>query len=202
MFSKGGVVRRSDGGEVFGGSGTKDDVPAMLNSGEYVIRKSAVNKYGKDFLSSINEGTVKQRNQGGMAGPADPTRKLDAQSGEGGFLISSLGQAGTFEAGAITGRDNLMSFATQSGTSGARDVIQSTGAVDDYGQAIPGGGVNIQLEDESDRLSGLGLISGNVADEVMTAKKQALDAVGAYDKNVAAIKKYKEQRRKAIKNAI
>lgn len=202
LFSKGGVVRRSDGGEVFGGSGTKDDVPAMLNSGEYVIRKSAVNKYGKDFLSSINEGTVKQRNQGGMAGPADPTRKLDAQSGEGGFLISSLGQAGTFEAGAITGRDNLMSFATQSGTSGARDVIQSTGAVDDYGQAIPGGGVNIQLEDESDRLSGLGLISGNVADEVMTAKKQALDAVGAYDKNVAAIKKYKEQRRKAIKNAI
>jgi TP901 family phage tail tape measure protein len=68
-FSKGGVVRRSDGGEVYGGSGTKDDVPAMLNSGEYVIRKSAVNKYGKDFLTSINSGTVKQRNQGGMVGP-------------------------------------------------------------------------------------------------------------------------------------
>ena len=202
LFSKGGVIRRSDGGEVSGGSGTKDDVPAMLNSGEYVVRKSAVNKYGKDFLSSINQGTVRQRSQGGIAGPADPTRELDEQSGEGGFLVSSLGQAGTFEAGSITGRDNLMSFANQAGTSGSRDVIESTGGVDDYGQAMPGGGVNIQLEDESDRLSGMGLMSGQVADEVMTAKRQALDAVGAYDKNVAAIKKYKEQRRKAIKNAI
>jgi TP901 family phage tail tape measure protein len=204
-FSKGGVVRRSDGGEVYGGSGTKDDVPAMLNSGEYVIRKSAVNKYGKDFLTSINSGTVKQRNQGGMVGPADPNRELEEQTGEGGFLISSFGQAGTMEAGAITGRDNLMSFATQAGTSGERDVIQSTGAVDDYGQAMPsssGGGVNIQLEDESAKLSGLGLISGPVADEVMTAKQQALDAVGAYDRNVEALRKYREQRKKAIKNAI
>ena len=204
-FSKGGVVRRSDGGEVYGGSGTKDDVPAMLNSGEYVIRKSAVNKYGKDFLTAVNSGSVKQRNQGGMVGPADRNRELEEQTGEGGFLISSLGQAGTFEAGSITGRDNLMSFATQAGTSGERDVIQSTGAVDDYGQAMPsssGGGVNIQLEDESAKLSGLGLISGPVADEVMTAKQQALDAVGAYDRNVEALRKYREQRKKAIKNAI
>ena len=202
LFSKGGVVRRSDGGEVYGGSGTKDDVPAMLNSGEYVIRKSAVNKYGKDFLTAINSGTVKQRNQGGTVGPADPTRELEAQTGEGGFLVSSFGQAGTFEAGNIEGRDNLMSFARQTGTSGARDVISSTGAVDDYGQAIPGRGINMQLEDESAKLSGLGLISGPVADEVMQAKQQALDAVGAYDRNVEALRKYREQRRKAIKNAI
>ena len=205
LFSKGGVVRRSDGGEVYGGSGTKDDVPAMLNSGEYVIRKSAVHKYGKDFLTAINSGTVRQRNQGGIIGPVDPNRELEEQTGEGGFLISSLGQAGTFEAGAITGRDNLMNFARQTGTSGERDIIQSTGAVDDYGQAMPsssGGGVNIQLEDESAKLSGLGLISGPVADEVMQAKQQALDAVGAYDRNVEALRKYREQRRKAIKNAI
>ena len=204
-FSKGGVVRRSDGGEVYGGSGTKDDVPAMLNSGEYVIRKSAVNKYGKDFLTSINSGTVKQRNQGGTVGPADPNRELENQTGEGGFLISSLGQAGTFEAGNIEGRDNLMAFAKQTGTSGALDVIQSTGAIDDYGQAMPassGGGINMQLEDESSRLSGLGLISGPVADEVMQAKQQALDAVGAYDRNVEALRKYREQKKKAIKNAI
>ena len=202
LFSKGGVVRRSDGGEVYGGSGTKDDVPAMLNSGEYVVRKSAVNKYGKDFLSAINSGTVKQRNQGGTVGPADPTRELETQTGEGGFFAASFGQAGTFEAGNIEGRDNLMSFATQTGTSGARDVISSTGAVDDYGQAIPGRGVNMQLEDESAKLSGLGLISGPVADEVMQAKQQALDAVGAYDRNVEALRKYREQRKKAIKNAI
>jgi TP901 family phage tail tape measure protein len=204
-FSKGGVVRRSGGGEVYGGSGTKDDVPAMLNSGEYVIRKSAVNKYGKDFLTSINSGTVKQRNQGGTVGPADPNRELENQTGEGGFLISSLGQAGTFEAGNIEGRDNLMAFAKQTGTSGALDVIQSTGAIDDYGQAMPassGGGINMQLEDESSRLSGLGLISGPVADEVMQAKQQALDAVGAYDRNVEALRKYREQKKKAIKDAI
>jgi TP901 family phage tail tape measure protein len=46
----------SSGGLVTGGSGTKDDVPAQLTSGEYVIKKSAVNSIGKDILEHINNG--------------------------------------------------------------------------------------------------------------------------------------------------
>ena len=35
-----------------------DDGAGMLDRGEYVIKKSAVNKYGKGLLDMINEGKV------------------------------------------------------------------------------------------------------------------------------------------------
>ena len=55
--AKGGIIRKySSGGHVQGGSGVRDDVPAMLTDGEYVLRKSAVNKYGKGMLDMLNRG--------------------------------------------------------------------------------------------------------------------------------------------------
>ena len=55
--AQGGIIRKySSGGHVQGGSGTRDDVPAMLTDGEYVLRKSAVNKYGIDALNMLNRG--------------------------------------------------------------------------------------------------------------------------------------------------
>lgn len=57
--NKGGMIRGySSGGVVEGGSGVKDDVFAFLTDGEYVIKKSAVNTYGKDFLDKVNSGQV------------------------------------------------------------------------------------------------------------------------------------------------
>lgn len=41
------------GGYVTGGSGIRDDVPAMLNEGDFVIRKSSVSKYGVGFLDRL-----------------------------------------------------------------------------------------------------------------------------------------------------
>ena len=43
------------GGVVSGTSGV-DNVPAMLTSGEYVMRRGAVNKYGSAFFDSLNMG--------------------------------------------------------------------------------------------------------------------------------------------------
>ena len=64
--SKGGMIKGySTGGNVVGGSGNKDDVPAMLSGGEYVIRKSAVNKYGQEYLQMLNEGKVQKHFFGG-----------------------------------------------------------------------------------------------------------------------------------------
>jgi TP901 family phage tail tape measure protein len=55
--AKGGLIKKySGGGYVDGGSGVKDDVPAMLTDGEYVLRKSAVNKYGINALNMLNQG--------------------------------------------------------------------------------------------------------------------------------------------------
>ena len=66
--SKGGIIKGySSGGNVTGGSGNKDDIPAMLSGGEYVIRKSAVNKYGSEYLQMLNEGKVKKKAYGGEA---------------------------------------------------------------------------------------------------------------------------------------
>jgi len=65
--SKGGMIKGySSGGNVTGGSGNKDDVPAMLSGGEYVIRKNAVNKYGPEYLQMLNEGKVQKNFFGGL----------------------------------------------------------------------------------------------------------------------------------------
>jgi TP901 family phage tail tape measure protein len=64
--SRGGMIKGySSGGNVTGGSGNKDDVPAMLSGGEYVIRKNAVKKYGPEYLQMLNEGKVQKRIDGG-----------------------------------------------------------------------------------------------------------------------------------------
>jgi hypothetical protein len=61
-------VERASGGPIVGGSGTKDDVPAMLMGGEYVINKKAASKYGKSFLDRLNSGKIQGFANGGMVG--------------------------------------------------------------------------------------------------------------------------------------
>ena len=61
----GGVFGLASGGYVSGGSGVKDDVPAMLMGGEYVIKKSAVEKYGVNFLENLNRGNLQGYSEGG-----------------------------------------------------------------------------------------------------------------------------------------
>ena len=57
--SEGGYVKKfAAGGMVTGGSGIRDDVPAMLSAGEYVIRKSAVQKYGAENIAKMNNGGI------------------------------------------------------------------------------------------------------------------------------------------------
>lgn len=53
------------GGPVLPGYGSKDDVPALLTRGEYVLNKNAVKKIGVDTLDQINFGRVGY-NEGGI----------------------------------------------------------------------------------------------------------------------------------------
>ena len=67
------------GGGVTGGSGTKDDVPAMLTAGEFVIKKDSVNKFGTGFMSAINEGKLPVGfNKGGEVGSSSSGGSLNA----------------------------------------------------------------------------------------------------------------------------
>ena len=68
-FNRGGFVQSfAKGGQVDGGSGYKDDVFSLLTGGEYVIRKSAVNKYGTDFLDTLNSSRLPRMADGGVMG--------------------------------------------------------------------------------------------------------------------------------------
>jgi hypothetical protein len=69
----------ASGGYIRGGSGSKDDVPAMLMGGEYVIKKDAVKKYGASFFDALNNGSVKKFANGGWV-ESDITKYQDPAS--------------------------------------------------------------------------------------------------------------------------
>ena len=94
------VKTAAAGGFISGGSGNKDDVPAMLMGGEFVMRKSAVQKYGAGFFNALNSGGVQ-----GYASGGSVRQRRDA---EGMFRTPSS------SSGYISGAADLMSFATQS----------------------------------------------------------------------------------------
>ena len=51
----GGFTERAEGGYISGpGTKTSDSIPAYLSNGEYVIKASAVDKYGKHFFDRLN----------------------------------------------------------------------------------------------------------------------------------------------------
>ena len=85
------------GGKVTGGSGNRDDVPALLMGGEFVMKKSSVSKYGSSFMESLNAGSIPAMARGGL------------------FTPGTNGQE------EIKGKSNLIDFATQSFTTGASD---------------------------------------------------------------------------------
>jgi len=53
-----GELGKSSGGMI-NGEGSRDSVPARLTPGEFVVRKSMVNKYGIPMLGAINQGSFK-----------------------------------------------------------------------------------------------------------------------------------------------
>jgi TP901 family phage tail tape measure protein len=105
-------VGKQGGGPISGGSGTKDDVPAMLMGGEFVMNKKAVRKYGMGFMSALNNGSLQGFASGGQV-----------KDREGMFTTPGMNGAG-----AIKGAANLLSFATQTPVALNRDTITSSGA--------------------------------------------------------------------------
>ena len=55
-------------GRATGGFTSKDNVPAMLMGGEYVVNKDTVNRYGKNFFDQLNSGRVRGYADGGLVG--------------------------------------------------------------------------------------------------------------------------------------
>jgi len=79
------ILQKADGGKVSGpGTGTSDSIPAYLSNGEYVIRASSVNKYGKEFFDGLNAqkfkegGSIDKSNRNGAVYPYNKTSIIDA----------------------------------------------------------------------------------------------------------------------------
>ena len=65
----GGAIPYFDGGNTSGPE--NQGIPAILHGGEYVIRKSSVNKYGTNMLQNINQGIYKRAGQYKIGGYVD-----------------------------------------------------------------------------------------------------------------------------------
>lgn len=54
------------GGPIYGpGTKTSDSIPILASAGEYMMRASAVDKYGLDFMNAVNSGRIKRFAEGG-----------------------------------------------------------------------------------------------------------------------------------------
>lgn len=65
------------GGYIAGpGTATSDSIPAWLSNGEYVVKASAVDRVGVDFLDAINSGrSMRRYATGGVVGTVAPSGK-------------------------------------------------------------------------------------------------------------------------------
>ena len=177
----------ADGGKVRGGSGNRDDVPAMLMGGEYVMNKKAVQRYGSGFMEALNSGSVRGFSKGGEAminffkeknEPRLIKKRKRKNSSLGGQSMDEEGMfttPGMNGAGKIVGMRNLMSFATQTPTALGRDDIRSEGAF---------------LDAESGRFTMFGRRNNPEFQKVQDAKRQALGLVAS---EMEAHKQAKEQ---------
>jgi TP901 family phage tail tape measure protein len=103
-FNKGGKVHHFATGGLVPGVGNRDTVPAMLSPGEFVIRKSSVQKLGASNLAGMNNGghvgryaaggmVVGGRNLYGSIGPAQlKSRAIDAAGGPKNYRALSAAQ--------------------------------------------------------------------------------------------------------------
>ena len=166
----------ASGGPIVGGSGNKDDVPAMLMGGEFVINKKAAQKYGMDFLTALNNGSISGYAKGGKV-----------QSGGKGNYFTP----GQYNLGGISGAKNLLDFASQAYTGGSRDQMVNKGSY-----------AAIALEAESARLTNFGRRTGPAAEALRSAKGEAL---GLYLQDYRAkeeLRKEQKAQDKAFRNQL
>jgi hypothetical protein len=204
------IIALNSGGLVTGGNGVTDDVPARLTGGEFVIRKSAVQKYGADFLDRLNNQSVNGMQTGGYVQGADNTRTGRFFDDPGGYMMGGARSRAYLEeakkrdffvpgqrgAGAIVGKENLLAFSEQMYTSGSTDVIA--------GRA---GGASIDLEDQSVRLTAFARRRDSPANRAL--REAQGQAFGLYQQSVAEEQRVvqenrdaKTARRKAFQQAV
>jgi TP901 family phage tail tape measure protein len=111
-------IKRHSGGSIPGAG----EVDATLLSGEYVMQRSAVNKYGPAFMEQVNAGQLKYHS-GGMVGMAADAMKMQFRKFYSGFMDN----AGSFNLGRGDTKVNVtaekMKVALSNAVSGGTDIV-------------------------------------------------------------------------------
>ena len=81
-------TQMASGGLVTGGSGHRDDVPALLQGGEFVVRKKSVDKFGTGLFKALNNnyskgGIVRVETRGPMDDPQSGLGSVMNMGGKG-----------------------------------------------------------------------------------------------------------------------
>jgi hypothetical protein len=196
----------ASGGPITGGSGKKDDVPALLMGGEFVMNKKAVSKYGMNFMNQLNSGTLGRFASGGSVN-AEDIGKYTIFQGKGGSNIanqyenvdnipiqkasdSGFYSPGMYGAGTISGRQDLLSFATQSTTSGKNDEIFNANNM-----------ASVSLEPESARLTVKGKLENPEWQAVQKDKEEAFNLYLQELDQEKQLEEQEKERRRAFRKA-
>ena len=157
----------NSGGMITGGSGTRDDIPTMLTGGEFVMRRGAVSRYGPDFMEALNRGSIQTMQRGGLFTP------------------------GTYGQGAITGKNNLLDFATQSHTMGQFDQTSSGSNF-----------ASVSLEPQSGALTMWGRRNSPMFAREQRSKEQAFGLYKSQYEHEKELEERKKQQKKDLRGAI
>jgi hypothetical protein len=85
--NSGGMIKKYSGGGSILGQGSRDSVSAMLTPGEFVIKKSMVDKYGIPMLSKINQGSFFMPK---FNTSADPETKVSGSAQSGANIVAPM----------------------------------------------------------------------------------------------------------------
>jgi hypothetical protein len=90
-LAKGGLIKAFARGGM-----NRDNVPALLMGGEYVINKQSVDKYGVNFFDGINKGRLPRFQEGGAVGMAESAGGGSPLNNTNNFSINiNIDQSGT-----------------------------------------------------------------------------------------------------------
>lgn len=225
--SSSGVQKFARGGRVKGGSGVRDDVPAMLTGGEFVMKRSAVQKYGHSFFDSLNNRRIRGFASGGYVsgnnslsgnvGNAIVTGALSS-------YFSSQAQNNDPDKAQLEALATIKKYGTQKGPDffipgtytpngkfqgaiGGQNVKkfyqqQYTSGSQDRITSDGTGALSVRMEDESINLGAYGRNNSDIMSEVRGAKEQGLGVWQSALADYMRVAQEEDAQKKAIKQQL
>jgi hypothetical protein len=108
------IERLAEGGLITQGSGTRDDVPAILTRGEYVIPQRIVNTFGPQYFDSlVANHSISHYKDGGYTGSSGTTTHNTEDSGDFNLTVQLQSNSNSNNAGVGITREEMEQIGRQ-----------------------------------------------------------------------------------------